>query len=104
MPWSGSPGILESGTPAPPLVGFERDAGFCESKANSANSAPMNSSTRPINARGLINAEWILEFFFILEIINLSGQQFVAWRKESGAFSEPYDLFGLSLLVNRKRC
>jgi hypothetical protein len=55
----------------------------------------MNSRTRPINARGLINAEWILEFFFILEIINLDGQQFVAWRNESGAFSEPYVLFGL---------
>jgi hypothetical protein len=42
-----------------------------------------------------MNAERVEEFFFILDIINSRGQEFLG-----GGFSEAYVLFGLPAQVN----
>src|SRR5258708_157870 len=81
MPWSGSPGTLESGTPGPPPLGFERDPSFCESKrtpkASSARMPLTITSKTPISTRRLKNADRVEQFFFMY----FEGHEMADWLR-----------------------
>ena len=97
--WSGSPGILESGTPAPPLLGVERDASFCESKRTpNASSARMPLTMirkTPMKIRRLKNADRVEQFFFMY----FEGHEMAEWLR----LEFEVDLFSCALFTFRNR-
>jgi len=72
-------GILDSGTPAPPLLDFGTDASFCESKCTpNARSARMPltiSRKTPTETRRLKNADRVEQFFFMY----FEGHEMADW-------------------------